>query len=342
MFEIFKVFISGSKQLYRICARQTGVSGIIIVILLFFSLFSCARKPTTGDMKSIRTVQFQVIQKYTDVKADITLPLNEILSEFFKAMDVKNISTKDSADAVLTINLNGRPINATFPEITFYERAVVNGSAKLAIKGLSSKKVDLYGIKHFFGGNDYTLATNTDPSVPLMFASKRAFIKMLLDLWGPPALLFIQQTSLADFVYTQLHELDEIIENKDAPAFVPVIYQALQSQNTSIRKSAILMLDELTMTQMSPAMRNAVLKDLSPVIQAVQDENGVVRISARNVLSYLGQDANAAIPALIQALKSNDISISQDVYIALTAITGKKFGISFEKWQAWWKTQEKE
>lgn len=316
MYEIIKFFISSFKQSYQNRARKIMPIGIISIISLFICLCSCGSKPTTSDMQNIRTVKLHVKQNYTNVEEEIALPLTDMLSELFEKINVKVVSENESSDAVLTINLKGRPRKATFtkPKRIFYEAAFVNGTASLAMKGFASKKVKLYGAKHYYSTNYYPYS-NSDPKKPLIYASRRAFSKMLIDLWGPPVLLSI--------TIGVNHELDEIIKEKDAPGFVPVLFQALQSDNPTVRKSAVLMLDEFTRTKqyhvkgsreskivpMSSDMREAVLKDLNSLVEAVKNDNNEVSIKAMDILSRLGQEANVAIPVLKEALMSDDEGI---------------------------------
>lgn len=321
MFEIIKFFILGFKQSYRINTSNMRITGIILVIVLSISLCSCTRKPTTTDVQNVHTVQLHVKQKYTNIDKDIILPIKEMLLELFKAMDMKIVSEDESADAVLTINLKGRPRKITFtkPRRIFYKAAVVKGTASLAIKGFSSKKVGLYGEKHFYGT---IVRFGGDPKIPLIFANKRAFIKMLIDLWGPPVLLSIWQTSYRGVLYEHTTELEEIIKDKDELAVVPVIMQALQSDSSSVRFAALEMLNEFAKTkrynankktpkiiEMNSDMRDAVLKDLSQLIKALKDENKMVSLEALKILGRFKQDAKMAIPVLRELLNSEDDSI---------------------------------
>jgi HEAT repeat protein len=316
MFEKIKFFISGFKQSYQNSVRKIMHIGIVSIISLSICLCSCGSKPTTSDMQNIHTVKLHVKQNFTNVEEDIALPLTDMLSELFEKINVKVVSENEFSDAVLTINLKGRPRKATFtePKRIFYEAAFVNGTASLAMKGFSSKKVKLYGAKHYYSTNYYPYS-NSDPKKPLIYASRRAFSKMLIDLWGPSVLLSI--------TIGVNHELDEIIKEKDAPGVVPVLFQALQSDNPSVRQSAVLMLDEFTRTKeynvkgrreskivaMSSDMRNAVLKDLNQLVKAVENDNNKVSIKAMDILSRFGQEATVAIPVLKEALMRDDKEI---------------------------------
>lgn len=316
MFEMIKFFISDFKQSYQNRALKIMPIGIISIISLSICLCSCGGKPTTSDMQNIPTVKLHVKQNYTNVEEDIKLPLTDMLSELFEKINVEVIPENEPSDAVLTIILKGRPSKATFtePKRTIYEAATVNGTASLAMKGFASKKVKLYGAKNYYSTNYYP-HSNTDPKKPLIYASSRAFSKMLIDLWGPPVLLSI--------TIGVNHELDEIIKEKDAPRFVPVLFQALQSDNPAVRQSAVLMLDEFTRTKqfhvkgsrepkivpMSSNMRDAVLKDLDLLVKAVKNDNKEVSIKAMDILSRFGQEATVAIPVLKEALMRDDEKI---------------------------------
>jgi len=340
MFEIIKFFTSGFKQPYRSSASNMIITGLISVSVLSISLCSCNKKPTTTDIQNIRTVQLHVKQNNTNVEEDITLPVKEMLSELFKGMDVKVVSKHELGDAVLSIKLKGRPRKASFtkPKRTFYEAAVVNGTARLAIKGFSSKKATLYGAKHYHSTIYYPYS-NSDPKEPLLFASKRAFVKMFIDLWGPPALLSIFQSSYSYTIRPDFkNPLEEIIKKKDWPSFVPVIFQALQNDNSSVRLAAVNVLEEFTVTKtyydgsdreiikMSSNMKKIVLKYLSQFIKVVKDEveksvgykrskmgpipDWILIIEkGMRILSEFGQDANMAIPVIKEALKSGHYQI---------------------------------
>jgi len=325
---------------------------IILLTALSISLCSCTKKPTTTDVQNIRTVQLHVKQDYTNVKEDITLPVEEMLSELFKAMDIK-VTKNELSDAILTINIKGRPYATIFEtpiRATFYETAVVEGTANLAIKGFLSKKVSLYGIKP--DPIKYYPHSNTYPKVPLITACKRAFIKMIIDIWGPPAFLSIWNTSYNYVLEPNdyVNEQYKIIKYKNAPSFVPVIFQALQSDNSSVRLSAVAMLEVFTAKQyyyggkdkekiikMSPNMRETVLKYLSQLNTVVKDEieksvgyrrqtkgpipDGVLIIEKSIlILSEFGQDANMAIPLLKEALKNDNNHIKGAALGALADI----------------------
>jgi hypothetical protein len=348
MFEMIRCFILSFKQSSWIRPYPMKIAGIVLVVVLSIGLCSCSRKPTTIDMQNIHTVQLHVNQSYTNVEEEFTLPVKEMLSELFKVMDVKVVVEDELADAVLTINLKGRPRKATFnnPKRTYYEAAKVNGSAGLTIEGFSSIKVGLYGAKHYHSTNYYS-HSNSDPKIPLMWASQRASVKMFIDLWGPPALLPIWHTSYANVLNKDIHDLDEIIKDKDAPAVVPVIMKALQSDYSLVRWQAIPMLDELTRTKkfsvkgkrqprivkMSSDMREAVLKDLMPIINIVNRDVDLKdinlfgkdiiekpRITAMHILGRIGHEANVALPVLRESLNSDNENIRGAALNAFGAI----------------------
>ena len=133
---------------------------------------------------------------------------------------------------------------------------------------------------------------------------------MFVDLWGPGALLPIWLTSYTRVLDSaNIHEIDEIIKNSDQPEVVPVIMKALQSDSISLRLNSILMLNEFTrlkkfhvkgksqprVVEMNLMLRKTVIKDLSPVIQAVNDEKRDIRIKAMNILSRFGRVATILI-----------------------------------------------
>lgn len=328
MFVTMKSLLASHKKSYHMGTNDKIITSIKLVIILSIGLCSCTRKPTTIEIQNIQTMTLHVEQSYTNVDKDISLPLKEMLSEIFKVMDVDIISNDELADAVLTINLKGRPRKVTFPEQkrTFYEGAVVNGTVSLAKKGFSLKKAKLYGRKHYYSTTYHSLFSNSDPEKPLLFATKRAFIKMFVDLWGPGALLPIWLTSYTRVLDSaNIHEIDEIIKNSDQPEVVPVIMKALQSDSISLRLNSILMLNEFTrlkkfhvkgksqprVVEMNLMLRKTVIKDLSPVIKAVNDENRDIRIKAMNILSRFGQEASIALPLLREKLNSDDATIQR-------------------------------
>jgi len=304
--------------------RNKTISAVKVVIALSILLCGCSKKPTITDIENIQSVQLNVKQNYKNVDEDITLPIKELLSELLEAMDVNVVSKGESADAVLKIAIKGKPRKATFKKQkkTFYEAAVVNGTARLAIEGFSAKKVDLYGAKHY-RSTTYYPHSNTDPKKPLTFAIKRALVKMIIDLWGPAALSSILQTSGAYALTKEIHDIDEIIEDKDSPAFVPYIFEALESDDSDVGRSAIRILDRFTQTKnywvkgkreaevvkMSPEMRNAVLKHLKELTKAVNDDDNRVSITAMYILSRFEEDARVALPAVQEALKGDDDNV---------------------------------
>ncbi|MGD2124434.1 MAG: HEAT repeat domain-containing protein [Desulfobacteraceae bacterium] len=317
--EILSLFVLAFRQSHGVCPERILRNIILnlLVLVVSIALISCKAKPTLNEIENIQTVHLRVEQTYSNVEEDIVLPIEEMLSDLLSGREVEVVAEDESCDATLTISLKGKPRKATFTKprkMTFYEAAVVNGVARLSMEGYASKKVDLSGSKHYYSTTYYP-HSNTDPRKPLIYAAKNALVKMLIELWGPSILLVVWQ----DRSYYGVNKaIDEIV---DEPAnIVPVILQALKRDNVYTRRSAIHALDEFTRThkynvpgkreykivKMSLDVRQAVLRDLGSVVEAIKDEDERVSGTAMRILERFGQEAKQAIPALHEALKSDN------------------------------------
>ncbi len=313
--------------------RMSAGAGVMSCLLMVL-FCSCGKSPSAVDIQNIKTIAIHTDQQYQHVDKEITLPLEAMLEEVLKVMDITVVTEDEAAGAVLRVNLKGRPHRATFPQQkkTYYEAATVTGTASLALQGFAAKKAKLYGRKHYYSTTYYEMWSNSDPRVPLKFAATRAFMKMFIDLWGPASLLSVWQTYYA-FVFgtTDWHELDEVIRKEDEQEVIPVIMQALASDNPLIKENAIKMLTEMTRPKeihvprkseyrielMSSKVRKAVLQHLDVIIEAARDENPEVRRMAFDILPSFGRDAAPALPLIHEWWESGN---SDEQYSALKAM----------------------
>jgi len=250
-------------------------------------------------------------------------------------MDITIVSEDKPADAVLHVNLNSWPRRASFHEgqKVYYEAAKVTGTASLALKGYAAKKTNLYGNKHYYSTNYYPYS-NTDPKKPLLFAAKRAFMKMFVDLWGPESLPYLWQTTLAHvFSHGNWDELDEVIKKEDQHKAVPVIMKTLSASDPTQKNRALQMLQEFTrqkefatggrkprIERMTANVRKAVLDDIHMLIQAAADDSQRFAEAALDILACFGQDASAALPVIREQMNSADAVINRAAFRAMGAI----------------------
>lgn len=111
-----------------------------------------------------------------------------------------------------------------------------------------------------------------------------------------------------------------------------VYVQALMDEHYYIEKAARRVLPEIG-RGVVPAL-----------VQALGDEEWLVRGSVAEALGEMGPEVKEAIPALIraltQALRDEDWEMSVAGEIALIFITGQDFGPDATRWKQWWKEQQ--
>ena len=73
---------------------------------------------------------------------------------------------------------------------------------------------------------------------------------------------------------------------------------------------------------------------VEPLIQALKDDDSNVREKAAWALGWIGD--KRAVEPLIQALKDEDSNVRLRAACALREITGKDFGMDYNKWNEWW------
>ncbi len=301
------------------------------------------------ESAAVSTVCLDIIQTYTDVNEDFSIPAFEkTASRLLGRMGLLVVKPGEACDATLTIEFTARSKSADYGSAgKCYSGAAASGQVTLSAEGYPTLSPDPYSVSTGTPYFIYTECAKEPSGAPFYQVISEVLVGNLLHIWGKPALL----AGIVDEDVEVRLETAGITISPEARAvgietsdMVDILIPTVENDHATTQcwynagGIAARALGDLADEDSDLA------GDIVPVLIEALLPLSCKSIHAEGSLYDLGPKALEATPTLIEKLRKYlsmnvDENYALSVAGTLTEITGQDFGIDAVAWEEWWATQ---